>query len=348
MSRNIGLARALPLCPPPFALESLTSWLFRIAKDYALPLHRFLPVAGLDPNLHYAQLFQLNVAAPKAMVQDIAHLSGLTIERIRAMTLAGVVPMVDQPATPDGFRRYLNGFSVLRVAPHSEGSIIRLPTVPWKPTRQSRLVCPDCLLADEVAYMRLTWAMELTITCPTHGLRLVPHPAHAGDRTLNNDGWLQRTPAASEDVLRLDRMTSFGVERGWVLMPQGRRMPVVMWFRLLRSFIDELMRPEEHHEWGLIAGKDFARIWKRAGHRNPPTRANSHTTFEDGGDAFRYVLLRAAAAGVALIMEGEIVPKSSRAQMLCPESVLRSNDRFPDDPQHWLRRQIRTGNAANN
>lgn len=237
------------------------------------------------------------------------------------MTLADIVPLAgdDNWTTRASYQEYITGFSVLPKAVDCEQTPLKTPLVPWQTHSQSKLVCPDCLLSDEVPYIRLTWAMELTTTCPVHGLRLVPHQDRraALETAWESGGWLPRIPASSEDILQLDRMTSLAIRRREVPLPGGRSMPGATWLQFLRAFIDELMRVEEHQSYRWLCDEDYSAIWKRAGYP-VPNRANVFNTFEEGGNVFKYGLMRAAAAGVAMILSGAIIPIASKARALSP------------------------------
>lgn len=243
------------------------------------------------------------------------------------MTLADVVPLAghDTWATRASFQQYISGFSVLPKAVDCEHTPLKSPLAPWLTNSQSKLVCPDCLLSDEVPYIRLTWAMELTSTCPIHGLKLVSHQDRraALEGAWKTGSWLPRVPASSKDVLQLDCMTSLAVKRGKVPLPGGRSMPGTVWFQFLRASIDELMRVEEHQSYLWLCDKDYAAIWKRAGYP-VPDRSNVFNTFEEGGNVFKYGLMRAAAAGIAMVMSGEIVPVRSKVRLLSPRYHQRS------------------------
>lgn len=263
----------------------------------------------------------MDVGITASLEQELSRLSGVAPERIRAMTLADVVPLAgdDNGTARASFQQYITGFSVLPKGVDCEETPLKSPLVPWQTNSQSKLVCPDCLLSDDAPYIRLTWAMELTTTCPVHGLRLVTNQDRraALEAAWESGEWLPRIPASSEDILQLDRMTSLAIRRKEVPLPGGRSMAGTTWLQFLRAFIDELMRVEEHQSYQWLCDDEYATIWKRAGYPLP-NRANIFNTFEEGGKVFKYGFMRAAAAGVAMILSGHLMPVATKARALSP------------------------------
>ena len=93
-----------PLHPRPAALESLSSWLGRLARLYALPVKDLLTY-NLDL-LDLTVPADLDYDPPVAMLAALAERTDVELAGLRLMTLAGWAPwLVDTLYVRDGRNR---------------------------------------------------------------------------------------------------------------------------------------------------------------------------------------------------------------------------------------------------
>ena len=83
----MSLPRRWPLHPQPGALESLSSWLDRLARLYSLPVEDLLTRNLGMTDLAVPQ--DLDHDPPAAMLAALAERAGIELGQLRAMTLAG-------------------------------------------------------------------------------------------------------------------------------------------------------------------------------------------------------------------------------------------------------------------
>ena len=76
-----------PLHPAPREGEALSSWLNRVAACYRMDVHELLA-----HDLGHDQLDDLDTEPPLSLLTMIAQRSGVELERLRLMSLAGWVP----------------------------------------------------------------------------------------------------------------------------------------------------------------------------------------------------------------------------------------------------------------
>ena len=116
----------------------------------------------------------------------------------------------------------------------------------------------------------------------------------------------------SAAVTELDRRTATALRTGWVeLRPD--RVHAAVWFRLLRTVVDEVSTP-------LVRAGRWSRklvaIWKAAGYSRPPRAARM--PFEDLRGNEQAKVLGAAAAAITMIENGEIDAGGVDASLLRP------------------------------
>lgn len=121
----------LPLHPRPLPHEALSSWLDRLAEVYGLQRKGFLRIAfGIDPVPDGGEL-DIN-GGISGLATGLAERTGVTPERIRAMTLAGYVPGLLTTAEPqlglfDAYARQFGWF----VPPGRRDGDKLVEAVPW-------------------------------------------------------------------------------------------------------------------------------------------------------------------------------------------------------------------------
>ena len=163
-----------------------------------------------------------------------------------------------------GFDTYVRQFSVL-LKPGNRSKHRAGPWIAWIPGDRVQRACPSCVEDPGRRGLRLIWRLALSLSCPEHGLMLQECFGFPGEYFA----WTKQDPAprsASDAVLAMDRRTEQALATGQVELP-GRSVHAGVWFRLLRTLLDELSTPVTY--WGSRA-PDLSLIWESSGH---PVRA---------------------------------------------------------------------------
>ncbi|MDJ0361026.1 TniQ family protein [Rhodococcus sp. H29-C3] len=312
--------RPWPLHPAPRPGESLTSWLSRTCEVYSLtnPAHLLtgFDIAARDLDRYTAEPI-LTVLAGRGAVP---------VERLRLMTLAGWTPWLLDSTDPVGcdFDTYVHQFSILLPADLSmEDRRRRTPTddawLPWVSAMGNR-ACPTCIDSLESSAditVRLLQQTSVLSSCLDHRCRLEPCsvlPGHAIFWDQVRFGSDERVPPVPVPaaVTEMDRRTTAALTTGWVDLRPGR-VHAAVWFRLLRTVVDEVSTPLcRTGRWAtrLVA------IWRAAGYSRPPRTAR--VPFEGLRGDEQAKVLGAAAAAVTMIENGEIDAGGAHASLLCP------------------------------
>ncbi|MGV1861856.1 TniQ family protein [Rhizobium rhizogenes] len=238
--------KRLPIHPRPLPHEALSSWIDRLAGAYGLAPWTFMERSfgfSLPDD-------ELNLAPPAGLLLTISERTGVSTEKLHAMTLAGYAPLLIDSVTPtEGlFETYVTQFPSLAPAEKRfSRPIFRLDQQRWLPwiaenKREQLPLCRQCVADDPVPYRRIYWCAAWMTCCPDHQEMLEP-------------GFLPRprredlyafTPrrGASQKVAALDRLTLQALTEGHTLLPHGGSIHAAVWVRALRSLIDELVRPQ--------------------------------------------------------------------------------------------------------
>lgn len=235
--------RRWPLHPRPGPLESLSSWLNRLARVYDLSAKDLL-ARNLDL-LDLAVPADLDFDPPAAMLAALAQRTGVGHAQLRAMTLAGWEPWLFDTLhlrhweAQEAFDTYVRANSVL-LAPGEAGthqvSRFKRWAGPWFPNRFIRRACPVCA-TDPDRGSALVWRLPLVVGCVEHGCRLVNAPSIEVSLAVN--GHPPSPIPVDEPLATLDRYTHQALTAGRVDLP-GRTVQAGVWFRLLRSLLDEV------------------------------------------------------------------------------------------------------------
>lgn len=308
--------RRWPLHPRPGPLEALSSWLGRLAELYGMPVHDLLRhnLGLVGPALPA----DLDLNPPMAMLAALAEKTGVELARLRSMTLAGWVPWLFD-TLPVGaqdaqlvFDAYVRDNSVLFARKAATHHVLRFKpqwTGPWLlPYPGASRACPVCV-ADPDRGISLVWRLALMTSCVEHDCRLLEISEVRAALILDREMYKEplEAPRAA-----LDRYTHQALTTGRVALP-GRNVHAGVWFRLLRSLLDEVSLAASTQS---AHGKDVLRqIWQITGH---PQRAglNVWRPFEQLREEVQEAMWDAAAAALQLASDGLITARGRLASAL--------------------------------
>lgn len=324
-----------PLHPTPGHGEALTSWLHRLATVYGMSLDQLVRHDLIPPGAP-AQVptGSLDLDAPSELITTLAARTGVPVEQVRRMTIAGWVPWLLDSLQPEpvpgvAFDTYVRQDSVLTTSkehPHREVTNWRA----WLPlnstNRPVSRMCPVCVESTTARALSFPLIMQLpiTLTCPRHGCRLNaafgPYAFFGWEHSKANDG-----PAPRQLVIQ-DARTEQALRTGTVALPR-RTVHVGVWFRLLRTVIEELSIPLS--QLRVRSRRAIELIWRTAGH---PARAGiigAARIYETLPWPQQEMYLEAAATAMHLVETGEIDARGTLGHLLTPEPDHRAHDGLP-------------------
>ena len=287
-----------PVHPAPRDDEALSSWLNRVAQGYGMDLQDLL---------HYEfgilAADRLDIDPSTRLLEALSARSGLSSDRLRIMSVAGWVPWLLDSVEPadNGFESYVRQFSVL-VAPGRRRPASKVgPWRAWMPEQATPRACPQCMRGRTAdPFLKLTWRLPLMLTCPEHRCRL--QPCYGGHGRFF--GWVERRSRRrpTSALLKLDQCTTRALEDGHVQLA-GRKIHAALWFRLLRTIIDELTLPLSAHTSSQV--RTIRAIWERSGY---PVRAGMSVwrPFEQFTWPIQAMVLEAAATAIHMIETGQV------------------------------------------
>lgn len=170
-----------PLHPPPGPLESLSSWLDRLAVLYGMTASDLIGVRNLELG-GVTVPYNLDIDAPEQVLVALAERTGVDAAQLRGMTLTGwTMYLFDTPFPPRPgqqqlvFDTYVRANPVLLALGEAGQNNIAYPRSwagPWRPIRrrQSRQ-CPTCS-ADPERGKALVWQLPLMLGCGEHACYL--------------------------------------------------------------------------------------------------------------------------------------------------------------------------------
>lgn len=324
--------RLWPLHPRPGPLESLSSWTGRLARLYGMDVGELLGhnLGLIDQEVPVG----LDWDPPAMMLAALAARTGADLARVRAMTLAGWVPwlidslVVERDQAQEVFDCYVGENSVLLEPGAAPGHQVHR----WKGWRGVWLsgpildrVCPLCA-SDPDRGTALVWSLPLMIGCVEHGCGL----ENGGDVDLAL--FLGRPPPVvpvAEPVATLDRYTYDALTTGEVSLP-GRTVHAGVWFRLLRSLLNELsLATTTLNQHGRST---LEQVWQAAGGAQR-AGLKQWCPYEQLGWSTQETLLRAAATVLDLAAHGRIHARGVLGTALAPVPYRRvyEGDRPPPD-----------------
>jgi hypothetical protein len=320
-----------PLHPLPLAGEALTSWLNRTALIYGLSIEDLVRHNLAVPGSDYADqpVDLLDVNTPAGILSSLTARTGVSLDRVRKMTIAGWAPWLLDTLEPDpegnttagaAFDTYVQQNSVL-LRPKERRSRQVPGWRAWLPIDPKRNLmcraCPTCVsTAPPGAFgFTLVSQLPLTLTCPHHNSLLAPAFGATGILT----GWERqdmRANAAPDSVNRMDSRTHDGMRNGMVSLPR-RSVHVGVWFRLLRTLLDELSTPVS--ALGVRSFRNIQRIWQTVDHPERAGVRGPWRAYEALPWGAQQAMLEAAATALHLIEAGEITAYGTLAPLLTPE-----------------------------
>ena len=146
--------------PRPREGELLESWIVRLAEVQVEPNHWLLEELELDG--HIGALSRISLDA----FESLSRVTGVEIARILAL--------------------HLSSFG------ETTGAVCTVPYIIPARTKAAEGVhfkpCPVCLESDEVPYLRLSWALDITCFCPVHRSVLLENCQKCGVQFRLNTG----------------------------------------------------------------------------------------------------------------------------------------------------------------
>lgn len=331
-----------PLHPAPREGEALSSWLRRVAACYEMDERELL-----EHDLGHGPIDDLARVPPMSLLTTLAERSGVALDQLHCMSLAGWTPwLLDSldESVPEALATYAFQLSVL--LPKREfRTKAPISWRAWLPGQPIQRACPLCLNDSTDHPLLLVWALPLMLSCPQHGCWLESYWGNPGLFI----GWEQEglSPrAADRAITAMDQRTWQALTTGSVQLPH-RRVHAGLWFRLLRTLLEELNTPISR--CGPSA-KGIRLIWERCGH---PLRAGQHVwrPYETLDWAIQMPMLEAAATAIALVESETLNPCGAQAALFLPDPVLHrdlsTSERHPEavTVNHW-REAVKAFKAA--
>jgi hypothetical protein len=269
----------------------------------------------LEHDLGHGQVDDLDTAPPLSLLTVLSQRSGIELDRLRCMSFAGWVPwLLDSldDSVPSALETYAFQLSVLLPKRNRKTRSITSWRA-WLPSQPIRRACPLCLNDPANQAILLAWKLPLMLSCPLHGCRLESYWGVPG-RFL---GWENADAAprtANEAIAAMDRRTWQALTTGYVELPR-RRIHAGLWFRLLRTLLDELNTPLS--QCGACAGS-IRSVWERCGH---PLRAGQSLwrPYEILAPSVQLQMLEAAATAIDLIESKVLRQRGEQAGLFLPE-----------------------------
>ena len=306
-------AQRWPLHPAPKEGEALSSWLHRVASCYQMDVRELL-----EHDLGHGQIDDLDTAPPISLLMALARRSGIDLDRLRCMSFAGWTPwLLDSldDAVPSALETYAFQLSVLLPKRNRQLRSITswrawLTVLPVQPLHRA---CPRCIHDWPEHALPLMWQLPLLLSCPKHGCWLESYWGVTGQFM----GWENAScepRQASAPISAMDQRTDQALTAGYVELPH-HRVHAGLWFRLLRTLLDELNTPISL--CGFY-GRTIRYVWERCGH---PLRAgqNQWYPYEILATSVQLQMLEAAATAIELIESKILIPGGEFAGLFLPE-----------------------------
>ncbi len=324
-------AQRWPLHPAPTEGEALSSWLHRVADCYQMDMRELL-----EHDLCYAQIDNLDTAPPIPLLLAVAQRSGIDLHHLRSMSLGGWTPwLLDSldDTVPSALETYVGQLSVL--LPKGSRKFRSITSWrAWLPMQPLRRACPRCIGDSTVHVLLLMWQLPLMLSCPKHACLLEPYLGGIG-QYMRWENASCEPHAAGNQIAAMDRRTWEALTKGYVELPR-RRVHAGVWFRLLRTLLDELNTPIS-----LCGphGDTIRYIWERC---REPVRAGQSQwrPYEILPESVQRKMLEAAATAIELIESNILRPSGETAWLFTVEQQKKYANGLPegiekDDPLNY-------------
>ncbi len=298
------------------------SWLARTTALYSLiNTADLLDGLGVDTSG-----VDLDRYTREPVLTALAQRGGSTAERLREMTLAGYTPWLLDSTDPSecDFDTYVHQFSVLlppglAMADRRRRTPAAGTWLPWVSKLDTRAcpLCIDALDTDADIAVMMAHQYPMLTSCTKHLCRLEFCAVIPGRLVF----W-DRTPAGSDEhappipvpavVAEIDRRTAAAMTSGSVELVAGR-VQAAVWFRLLRTVVDEVSTPLVRTGWWA---KPLSAIWKSTGCSRP--LRTSWVPFEQLPWDEQANVLFAAATAIIAVENDEITASGADACLLRP------------------------------
>ncbi|MBB4099628.1 hypothetical protein GGR46_003200 [Sphingomonas kyeonggiensis] len=269
----------------------------------------------LGYDLGHDQVDDLDTSPPASLLLKINQRSGIDLDQLRCMSFAGWIPwLLDSldDDLPDALRTYALQFSVLLPRSNDRPVPIKYWRA-WLPIWPIHRACPLCLKNSADQALLLVWKLPLMLSCPHHGCWLETYHGSPGLFTSWEDPNCTPRPA-SDTIAAMDRRTWQALTAGYVDLSR-RRIHAGVWFRLLRTLIEELITP-------LSQCYEFAGhiryVWEQSGQ---PLRAGQRIwrRFENLALNVQLRTLEVAATAIYLLENRVLQPMGAQASLFVPE-----------------------------
>jgi hypothetical protein len=276
-------------------------------------------------NLSYSQIEDLDTAPPPSLLTILSQRSGIDLDRLRCMSFAGWAPwLLDSldDRIPGALETYAFQFSVLLPGRCRKTRSITSWRA-WLPRQPIQRACPLCLNDPENQALMLAWKLPLMLSCPLHGCWLELYWGVPG-RFL---GWMNSETSprtANEAIAAMDRRTWQALTTRSVKLPR-RHIHAGIWFRLLRTLLDELNTPLS--QCGAYRGC-IRHVWESCGH---PLRAGQSLwrPYEILDLAVQLQMLEATATAINMLEARAISPPGKLAELFWQEPQTRFTNGLP-------------------
>lgn len=279
----------------------------------------------LEHDLGHGLVDDLDTAPPLSLLMALSQRSGIELDRLRCMSFAGWVPwLLDSlnDSVPAALETYVFQFSVLLPKRDRKTRSITSWRV-WQPCLPLQRACPLCLNDPANQAVLLAWKLPLMLSCPLHGCWLESCWGVPGQYI----GWENADAAprmVGNAMALMDQRTWLALTKGYVELPR-RRIHAGIWFRLLRTFLDELNTPLSQ----CGGCSDSIRyVWERSGHSLRAGQSLWHP-YEILDQAIQLQMLEAAATAMELIESRVLNPRGEQAALFLPEQQAEFTNGLP-------------------
>lgn len=270
----------------------------------------------LEYDLAHGQIDDLDIAPSISLLTALSRRSGIEMDQLRCMSFAGWVPwLVDSldDKVPAALETYAFQLSVLmprrRLPKRSWKTSLLKSWCAWLPSQSIHRACPLCLNDPKDQAIRLVWKLPLMLSCPLHGCWLEYYWGKPG----LHFGWENANTMpreAADAITAMDRRTWQALTTGYVDLPR-RRIHAGLWFRLLRTLLEELNTSIS--QCGSCGGA-IRHVWERCGH---PLRAGLRVwrPYEILDPVVQLHMLEAVACAIELIELRVLCPRGEHGEL---------------------------------